>query len=963
MRFLTLQIDDDYQEAKAVLQDITHPHPHPHPPSRRAPPEPYQIQASALTAALGVARSIVYSNREDWEGAVLRCRSFLEHCSLFGDPLHPPITELLASHAVRASKHFGSLQGAQAGRSAVDHLPFSTQLGIFGDGVDGSDVVPALLPTSLEEKIDRLRRVYSTARPGTERQRKCLKDLVRVYHTKLSLTDDTAFIEEAIKCNRRLVETTHPTDQSKFLHLSTFGGFLYAAFDRTKKVEYLDESIILHREVLGLESAQVTHFSIIQRLIWSLSLRWQLFGRRHDLDELMHLFASGVRDTIATVPSRFELACHWAHAARTFSHQSLQIAYQNAMSLMQSSLVFGPTLPIQHDRLVEKSDLYRTPLNFASYQIQEGQLEQSIETLEGRALLWSEMRGLRTSTDKVRVANPLLAERFTATSQELETLTTSAFSKGSVGMGDRVSEGDEWMGQLSGLMERQHELLKERDGLILQIRNLPDLKNFLVPLPFDSLRSAASHGPVIVINHCKWRSDIIIVLHDSPPSLIPTPYDFFDRANCLKDKLLTARENHGLDSEHYENALSSVLMGLYELVGRPVVERLKKLGIAEQSRVWWCPTSVFGYLPLHAMGPIFSDGEDPRYFSDVYISSYTPTLSALIASRERDTQASVLPTLLLAQRSPSLPGAWPDPEAIFDLITVRYFLDAYFFSYIPILSVSQERDTQVSALSPLLVAQPSPSLPGAWPDAEVIYDFESRATSVSPGSSSSTTVRYFPDEYDSYAPTLSVFIPSQERDAQASALRTLLVAQPSPSSPGTWTDGIIHDLDLQATILSQENTSSTTVLDAFQRHQSVYVAHRGELKTGNPFEAAMRFPNGECLTLLDIVRSRHPAGESALLPGPHTAQLTCGSLPDEALHLTAAVQFSGFRSVIGTMWGMVDEDGQSLAEAIYQSMFSGKDGREAYYERSAGALQQAVQQMRRRCLPLARWVNYVHHGA
>ena len=125
----------------------------------------------------------------------------------------------------------------------------------------------------------------------------------------------------------------------------------------------------------------------------------------------------------------------------------------------------------------------------------------------------------------------------------------------------------------------------------------------------------------------------------------------------------------------------------------------------------------------------------------------------------------------------------------------------------------------------------------------------------------------------------------------------------------------------------------------------------------------MWFPSGECLTLLDIVRSRHPTGESAVLAGSHTAELTDGSIPDEVLHLTAAVQFSGFRSVIGTMWGMDDEDGQSLAEAVYRWMFSGMDGGEAYYERSAKALQHAVQQMRRRRLPLARWVNYIHHGA
>jgi hypothetical protein len=409
--------------------------------------------------------------------------------------------------------------------------------------------------------------------------------------------------------------------------------------------------------------------------------------------------------------------------------------------------------------------------------------------------------------------------------------TTSSRSIGMDGWGDEGPKGIEQFGHLVLI---QDELVEKRDALISQIRDLPDLKNFLVPLPFDSLRSAASHGPVIIINHCKWRSDILIVLHDSPPSHIPTPYDFFDRANRLKDKLLTTREIYGLDSENYEDSLSSVLTGLYELVGRPVIERLKRLGIAEQSRVWWCPTSVFGYLPLHAMGPIPSDGGDLRYFSDVYVSSYTATLSALIASREPDTHVPTLPALR--------------------------------------------------------VAQPSLSTPVAWPSAQ-----------------------------------------------------------------------IIRGLDLQTTI-STGKVTPTTMLDSLQRHRFAHVAYPMTPKTAKPFDSAVLRNHRERLALLDIVRSRLPAGEFAFLPGDHTAELTDGSIPDEVLYISTAVQYSGFRSVIGTIWEMVDEDGRDLAENVYRSMFLGKKGVEPYYERSARALQHAVQQMRRG-LPLVRWVNYVHYGA
>jgi CHAT domain-containing protein len=97
---------------------------------------------------------------------------------------------------------------------------------------------------------------------------------------------------------------------------------------------------------------------------------------------------------------------------------------------------------------------------------------------------------------------------------------------------------------------------------------------------------------------------------------------------------------------------------------------------------------------------------------------------------------------------------------------------------------------------------------------------------------------------------------------------------------------------------------------------------------------------------------------------------------DEGLHLAAAVQYSGFRSVVGTMWAMVDDDGRYLAENFYKALFSNsmRDQGIPYHERSAEALQFAVKKLRKklrtrkelrknRGITLERWVNFVHYGA
>jgi CHAT domain-containing protein len=404
-------------------------------------------------------------------------------------------------------------------------------------------------------------------------------------------------------------------------------------------------------------------------------------------------------------------------------------------------------------------------------------------------------------------------------------------------MNDVKTDDQASMDPFGRLVVKQRNLLDERNDLITQIQALPGFERFMKALSFDTLRSAAAHGPVIIINHCDWRSDIIILLYHSPPSLIPTSHDFCSRANGMRDKLFDARKK-GLDSMDYEDILGSILRDLYDLVGRPVIERLRSLNVPEQSRIWWCPTSVFCSLPLHAMGPIRSDGNVDQYFSDLYIPSYTPTLSALIEARKPSTQTSNKPSILLV----ALPDA-KMPKALQEMLTVQ------------------------------------------------------------------------------------------------------------ASSPSV-------------TTLIGEMATPTVVLEHMRGHQFAHISCHGILEAGRPFDASFKLHGGARLTLLDIVRSRLPNAEFAFLSACHTAELTEESIADEGLHLTAAVQYCGFRSVVGTMWAMADIDGPDLAVNFYRAVFSNRQEGIPHYERTAESLRDAVRSLRRkRNMRLERWVNFVHYGA
>ncbi|EIM86437.1 uncharacterized protein STEHIDRAFT_57793, partial [Stereum hirsutum FP-91666 SS1] len=81
------------------------------------------------------------------------------------------------------------------------------------------------------------------------------------------------------------------------------------------------------------------------------------------------------------------------------------------------------------------------------------------------------------------------------------------------------------------------------------------------------------------------------------------------------------------------------------------------------------------------------------------------------------------------------------------------------------------------------------------------------------------------------------------------------------------------------------------------------------------------------------------------------------------LSLATAVQFCGFRSVVGTLWTMADVDGPELARRFYECMMNDRREHRADVGLSARALHVAVQGLREAGVPAERWSTFVHIGA
>jgi CHAT domain-containing protein/tetratricopeptide (TPR) repeat protein len=848
-RFIKTHSNVDYEDATGILERILDPN------QPGECPDPIRVQASALAALLAHASSTIFRNPEYSEVAISRLRTLLSSPSI-DEGLRLSFTESLAIQARERFTQYSlaeSLEEANTYTSQAVGLSSSPRLAKSGDIFSGSDAVRETYSAAeIQQKIQYLEELLSITPPGTNRHKECLTELANWYKTKFYCTDNVSDIKESIKYGRLSLDATHSSDLWRHNPLVSLRNTLNLAFKKARKISYLeksialgylDDSIALGYDILELRSALQFHFHTIRTLVQSLLARDKLLGRREGRHEAIRLISTVIDNQYAREPDQFRLSCQWAILARSLNHPTTLTAYKSAMSLMQKSLSFAPTVSVQHACLVAMgSDCQTMPLDYASYQIHVGQFEEAVETLEkGRSLLWAEMRGLRTPMAQLIEGDLPLAQRFAEINQELEALTISITPSGRPEMEDGVVQGRDGTDPFGRLVVKRRKLVEERDALISQIQGRPGLEGILSPPSFTTLRSAAERGPVIIINHCEWRSDIIIIFHKSLPCSIPTAENFYTRANKLRDELAEARK-HGLDSYRYQDALCSVLKGLYDLVGKPVIKRLRVLGIPERSRIWWCPTSVFCSLPLHAMGPIPSSDSSEKYLSDLYIPSYTPSLSALIESRKTSPQMLERPSLLL-------------------------------------------------------VAQPDDSLPG---------------------------------------------VKGEIKGILVRALKSRVMVTGLVSSEAT----------------------PTSVVEGLRGSRFAHFACHGELEAGKPFEASFKLHGGSRLTLLEIVRSRLPDAEFAFLSCCHTAEITEESLADEALHLTAAMQYCGFRSVVGTMWEMADTDGRDLAKSFYESLFSSNELGVPYYERSAHALRDATRKLRKkRGITLERWVNFVHYGA
>ena len=220
----------------------------------------------------------------------------------------------------------------------------------------------------------------------------------------------------------------------------------------------------------------------------------------------------------------------------------------------------------------------------------------------------------------------------------------------------------------------------------------------------------------------------------------------------------------------------------------------------------------------------------------------------------------------------------------------------------------------------------------------------------------------------SYTPTVSALLQASP-SRKCYCPKILAVSQANPTSRGfsalPSSGEEVRRIGLRVTdsaaeLFSVKDKAATVgrVIKGMTRCEWVHLACHGTQNLDNPTKSAFILADRD-LELAEIIKHPLPHAEFAFLSACKTATGDT-KLAEEAVHLAAGMMLAGYRSVIATMWSIMDKDGPEVADAVYAEMLKDEEGD---YTRAAHALHRAVQKLRLSGEPFLAWMPFIHMGA
>ncbi|KIM80499.1 hypothetical protein PILCRDRAFT_534642 [Piloderma croceum F 1598] len=489
-----------------------------------------------------------------------------------------------------------------------------------------------------------------------------LNNLSNAFFCRYNHSGQLIDIDKAITASKQTVHSTPDGHAHKHDYLNSLGNALVRRFERSRDIVDIDQAISVYKQAVHLTpNGHARKHAYLKYLGGSFRHRFQRSGELDDrLAAISHL-----RDA-ATYPTgsssmRFQAALEWARLNSKISMSSGLQGYTVALNLLPQVAWLGQTIQARHRELISMGNVASEA---AAAAISAEQYDTALEWLEqGRSIVWSQLLQLRTPVDALREVQPDLADDIVRVSKALEYAsslgeTTQDISKQS----DQALAVEE-------VAQGHRRLAGEWEMLVKKARDLPGFGDFLRPKKFMQLHSAADAGPVVTINVHKVRCDALVLMA-GVDEVIHIPLEGFSYKKAqglhvslnrlLRDADLRARSDMRVGRRVAVGTTTagfpSILSDLWSCVVKPVLDGLAFTvsRTTDPPRVWWCATGPLAFLPIHAAG-IYDESVPGSNISDYVVSSYTPTLNALIsATKDRDPCRKFRGLLAVSQ--PNTPG-------------------------------------------------------------------------------------------------------------------------------------------------------------------------------------------------------------------------------------------------------------------------------------------------------------------
>ncbi|EUC57645.1 aromatic di-alanine and TPR containing protein, putative [Rhizoctonia solani AG-3 Rhs1AP] len=486
-------------------------------------------------------------------------------------------------------------------------------------------------PSDLERAMEYQSRALALTPDGHPQLPNRLTNLGACHRDQFMRTGELSDVEKAIEYQSRAIALTpeeHPALPGLLDQLSESYS---VRFERLGEQSNLDNAMEHRSRALALAPTGHPFVPQWQSNHATTHLDYYLLTAdniylQHSLD----LLRSASQSLYGAPRHRIGFAQRWANLAYVHDSESCMEAYQTAINLLPQFIWLGVTTSQRYEDILVTNSL---AVDAASAAIRFSDYSLALEWLEhARCIVWSQSLMLRSPLDKLQSVHPDIGTRLQEVANQLHSAASESRESRALASGSMRPEQ---------LAQEHRRLANEYDDLLARIRKLPGFDDFLQPMKAKSLVQAARTGPVVVINCNKDRCDALLILPgEQTVGHVPLPnfstrnvqqacqtLDSLLRCKGIRERGVKVRQEPG-----HENGILSMLATLWYDIVKPILDRLGCMNNDPADsllHITWCPTGPLSFLPLHAAG----DYAQPRSrVFDYVVSSYTPTLTALLAS-------------------------------------------------------------------------------------------------------------------------------------------------------------------------------------------------------------------------------------------------------------------------------------------------------------------------------------------